>query len=145
MFLFELCLLALHHGCVYCQDAASYSQQSGVPACSQRGHQEGLPHGGHGLLLHDVLHRGENAAMALFRYHGLKMCCLVVMFACSKSLNMREAENIDVSSLDQKITLTPYHFKNCFHFMFLHLLFNLPALNLISVSKKVVKNLHNQR
>lgn len=52
-------LLSIHNGCIYCQDAAAYSQQPGVPACSQCGCQEGFPHGGHGLLLHHVLHCGE--------------------------------------------------------------------------------------
>lgn len=48
-----------HHGRIHRQDAASYSQQPGVPAHGQRGGQEGLPHGGHGLLLHHVLHSGK--------------------------------------------------------------------------------------
>lgn len=54
---------SLQHGCIYCQDAASHSQQPGVPAYSQPGCQKGLPHGGHGLLLHHVLHCGENSYM----------------------------------------------------------------------------------
>lgn len=73
-------LPTFHHGCIYCQDAASYCQQRGVPADSQRGSQEGLPHGGHGLLLHHVLHCGENTLMVLFWCDRLKLCGLIVAF-----------------------------------------------------------------
>lgn len=48
-----------HNGSVYRQDVAAHHQQFGVPACSQCGRQEGLPHGGHGLFLHNVLHSGK--------------------------------------------------------------------------------------
>lgn len=48
-----------HNGSFYRQDVAAHHQQFGVPACSQCGRQEGLPHGGHGLFLHNVLHSGK--------------------------------------------------------------------------------------
>lgn len=48
-----------HNGSVYCQDVAAHHQQFGVPACSQYCRQEGFPHGGHGLFLHNVLHSGK--------------------------------------------------------------------------------------
>lgn len=50
---------ASNDGIFYCQDAASHRQQPGVPAYGQCGSKERLPHGGHGLLLHHVLHSGE--------------------------------------------------------------------------------------
>lgn len=48
-----------HNGSVYRQDVAAHHQQFGVSACRQCGRQEGLPHGGHGLFLHNVLHSGK--------------------------------------------------------------------------------------
>lgn len=48
-----------HNGSVYRQDVAAHHQQFGVPACSQCCRQEGFPHGGHGLFLHNVLHSGK--------------------------------------------------------------------------------------
>lgn len=48
-----------HNGSTYRQDVATHHQQFGVPARSQCGRQEGLPHGGHGLFLHNVLHSGK--------------------------------------------------------------------------------------
>ena len=64
-FLFEFCSLPPHHGCFYCQDAASDGQQPGLPSRGQRGCQEGLPYGGYGLLLHHVLRCGENVPVGL--------------------------------------------------------------------------------
>lgn len=54
-------------GIFYCQDAASHRQQPGVPAYGQCGSKERLPHGGHGLLLHHVLHSGERILSVNFK------------------------------------------------------------------------------
>lgn len=60
------------HGRLHRQDAASNSQQPGVPAYSQRCCQKGLPHGGNGLLLHHVLRCGEKSAVNHSRFPRLQ-------------------------------------------------------------------------
>lgn len=59
------------NGSVYRQDVVAHNQQSGVLARSQRGRQERLSHGGHGLFLHHVLHSGKRTTVFTVKLYFL--------------------------------------------------------------------------
>lgn len=94
------------HGCVYSQDAASHSQQPGVPAHRQRGRQEGLPHGGHGLLLHHVLHSGKMVLKVFALIPEFQTCSwkkmIIPSLSCSSSF-----WNPDKSTANFRPSLNP--------------------------------------